>query len=136
MKNALESSTPLGPSMAPITKNRHLSTLAAIFTFANKEGYVQHPGPMGAWRRQSDDTHARDKRIPFTDEQVRTIFAMFWITAIAAFSGMRLGEITQLRANDIGSMAFTTITVNTDEGKSSPPVNLSEQTKPSAIASG
>jgi integrase len=106
MKNALESSTPLGPSMAPITKNRHLSTLAAIFTFAIKEGYVQHPGPMGAWRRQSDDTHARDKRIPFTDEQVRTIFAnlppsMFWVTAIAAFSGMRLGEITQLRANDI-----------------------------------
>ena len=44
---------------------------------------------------------------------------MFWITAIAAFSGMRLSEITQLRASDIHVIDdVTAISVNADEGKS------------------
>src|SRR3984893_9534582 len=123
MKDALESSIPLGPPMAARTKNEHLDALRAIFKFAIAEGYIVPPSPMGAGKRHPDEVAARDKRIPFTDEKVRTIFAnlppsMFWVTAIAAFSGMRLSEVTQLRATDILIDDITVISVNTDEGKS------------------
>jgi integrase len=113
------------------TVNQFTDTLAAVFDHAKRRGRFQGDNPFADQRR----IVVRDQRPAFTAAELATLFgsckletrpsvhsldsALPWITAIAAYSGMRLEEIAQLSAADIreqdGMLVFD---VHTGEGYS------------------
>ena len=104
--------------------NSYLKCLSALMNFAVNEGFLDRNPAKGL--RVVDPRHRRDRRLPFSDEQLRSIFnaplyrgcvddeygyadvgpnhprrGRFWVPLIALFSGMRLNEICQLDTADI-----------------------------------
>lgn len=104
--------------------NGYMAKLRALMTFAVNEGWIERNPAVGL--TVSDPIRERDKRLPFSVQQLRLIFdapiyqgcvddewhyatpgpnrprrARFWIPLIALFSGMRLNEICQLDVADI-----------------------------------
>ena len=104
--------------------NSYLKCLSALMNFAVNEGYIDRNPARGL--RVVDPRHRRDRRLPFSNDQLRAIFntplyrgcvddeygyadvgparprrARFWIPLIALYSGMRMNEICQLDAADI-----------------------------------
>ncbi len=107
--------------------NGYMAKLRALMTFAVNEGWIERNPAVGL--TVSDPIRQRDKRLPFSLEQLRLIFnapiylgcvddewhfatpgpnhprrARFWIPLIALFSGMRLNEICQLDVADIQTL--------------------------------
>ena len=104
--------------------NVHLANFSSFLNWAVNEELLT-PNPTRGLRLP-DDVAKRDKRHPFSDEQLRTIFnaplyrgcldgergyakpgsnrprnARFWVPLIALHTGMRLNEICQLDTADI-----------------------------------
>jgi len=104
--------------------NGYMNRLSALLNFAVNEGYLDRNPARGL--RVADPTHRRDRRLPFTADQLRSIFhaplytgclddehgyahvgaarprrARFWAPLIALYGGMRLNEILQLDLADI-----------------------------------
>lgn len=113
-----------GPVMNPATVNGYLSKLRAVLNYAQNEGWIDRNPARGL--RVVDPVRARDKRKPFSPDQLRLIFdapifrgcqndgdgyavpgparprrARFWIPLLALFAGLRMNEACQLEADDI-----------------------------------
>jgi integrase len=104
--------------------NAYLNRFGGLLNWAVDEGYIERNPVKGL--KLTDPVRRRDKRNPFSTEQLRQIFdapiyrgceddergyaqigdkkprrARFWVPLIALFSGMRLNEICQLEVGDI-----------------------------------
>ena len=104
--------------------NAYLNKFSGVINWAVEEGYLAKSPAKGL--RLRDPVKKRDKRRPFSTEQLQRIFhsplytgciddvygyakvgdakprrARFWIPLIALFSGMRMNEICQLQVADI-----------------------------------
>jgi len=107
--------------------NAYLNKFSGVLNWAVEEGYLDKSPAKGL--RLPDPVKKRDKRRPFSSEQLRRIFnsplytgcvddvygyakagdahprrARFWIPLIALFSGMRMNEICQLKVGDIRTL--------------------------------
>jgi integrase len=110
--------------MSPTTVNAYLNKLSALFNWAENEGYIDKNPARGL--RVIDPVRKKDKRQPFSTEQLTKIFnaplyrgcvddeagyahaganhprrGRFWVPVIGLYSGMRLNEICQLDVNDV-----------------------------------
>lgn len=93
--------------------NKYISQLSGLFNYAVNHGYMEQNYATG--KRLKDSVHGRDKREPFTEDEIVKIFTqvepwasnnrkkpeIFWINLIGLYSGARLGEICQLRTSDV-----------------------------------
>ena len=104
--------------------NAYLNKFAGFLNWAEQEGFVERNPARGL--RVADPVRKRDKRHPFSAEQLHRIFnaplytgcvddwngharvgpnvirrARFWIPLIGLFSGLRLNEICQLDLTDM-----------------------------------
>ena len=104
--------------------NAYLNKFSGVINWAVEEGYLAKSPAKGL--RLRDPVKKRDKRRPFSMDQLQRIFhsplytgciddvygyakvgdaqprrARFWIPLIALFSGMRMNEICQLQVADI-----------------------------------
>lgn len=117
----------VGEMVTRITTRDHLNKFSGVLNWAVEEGYLDKSPAKGL--RLPDPVKKRDKRRPFSIEQLRRIFnsplytgcvddvygyakvgdarprrARFWIPLIALFSGMRMNEICQLKVSDIRTL--------------------------------
>lgn len=114
---AVERGKELGlPTIGPGTVNGgYMVHISAAFTFARQEQWIASNPFEGL--SVHDPVSARDKRDPFTMDQLRTLFSSapwnapaphdrdkpgaYWVPLIALFTGARLGEIAGLRIMDV-----------------------------------
>ncbi|MEH3122143.1 MAG: hypothetical protein PGN16_09215 [Sphingomonas phyllosphaerae] len=114
---AIEKGRQLGLStISPGTINvGYLAHMSALFGWAEKEDWADKNPFKGL--AVHDPVEARDKRDPFSMDQLATLFSAapwsrplphddkrpgrFWVPLIALFTGMRLGEIAGLRLMDV-----------------------------------
>ena len=114
----------LQTTLSPGSINGYMAKLRALLTFAANEGWIGKNPATGL--NVIDPIRDKDKRLPFSSEQLRLIFeapiyrgcvddewhfatpgpnrprrARFWIPLIALYSGMRLNEICQLDVADV-----------------------------------
>jgi hypothetical protein len=61
IREAIESPVALAAPISPKTHGEHISTLAAVFTLAVKEGYLAR-SPIGAWKRRPDEVRQTSQR--------------------------------------------------------------------------
>lgn len=103
------------PALHHKTANNYLNYLSALFNWAVKEGHVERNNAVGlqvaAPQRQTKS------RLPFSTEQLNRIFnarlyqtaagdigsrdGRFWVPLLSLWTGMRLNECVQLRADDV-----------------------------------
>lgn len=120
------------PVLATHTANDYLRTLGGLFRYAVREGYLAKDPSDGLLIRAEKKVSAKDRRYPFSADDLKAIFAAplytgckddesgyavegnkiirrgrFWIPLIALFSGMRLNEICQLTLDDFAVMDGT-----------------------------
>jgi integrase len=113
------------PMLAVDTANDYLRTLGGLFRFAVNEGYLTKDPTTGLLIRAEKKVRAKDKRLPFSTDDLKAIFnaplftgcvddeagyakpgsqiirrGRFWVPLIALFAGMRLNEIAQLTLDD------------------------------------
>lgn len=113
--------------LSPGSVNGYMNKLGSLLNYAVNEGWIERNPAKGL--RVVDPVRRRDKRSPFSTEQLRLIFnaplyrgcvddewhyaepgpnqprrGRFWVPLIALFSGMRLNEICQLDTDDIRSV--------------------------------
>jgi len=111
-------------TLSQASANGYMNRLSALLNFAVNEGYIDRNPARGL--RIANTTHRRDRRLPFSNEQLWSIFnaplykgclddgygyaqagtarprrARFWAPLIALYEGMRLNEICQLDVADI-----------------------------------
>ena len=99
--------------MAPKTVNQHISCLNLLMEWACRERLLDANPAKGLWVEETK--LFKDKRDPFTIEQLNAIFdndmmrsyhqansARFWVPMLALWTGARLNEICQLMLADIG----------------------------------
>ena len=104
--------------------NAYLNKFAGALNWAEQEGFIDRNPARGL--RVADPVRKRDKRHPFTTDQLQRIFhaplytgcvddwngyarvgphvvrrARFWVPLIGLFSGLRLNEICQLDIDDV-----------------------------------
>jgi integrase len=104
--------------------NAYINRFGGVMHWAIDEGYIDRNPLKGL--KLPDPVKRRDKRMPFSIEQLRCIFtaplytgclddergyavagsacprrARFWVPLIALFSGLRMNEICQLEVGDI-----------------------------------
>ena len=107
--------------------NAYVNRFGGVLNWAMDEGYIERNPVRGL--KLPDPVKRRDKRRPFSAEQLRHLFnapiytgcrndeyhyaiagnqrprrARFWIPLIALFSGLRLNEICQLEVADIQTL--------------------------------
>ena len=113
-----------GEGLSNRTLNRYVSSLHGLFDWAKKRGYATGENPFSQQMR-SRASRQRAGWVPFSDAELTKLFrspllleatweqrvrpdrfdmeaAMRWIPLIALFSGMRSGEVCQLRLEDVG----------------------------------
>ncbi len=120
--------------------NNYLHNLSALFNWG-VDGWrmIRNPAKGLALK---DDRNERDLRSPFSTEQLRSIFSAplytgcvddekgyhrpgpnvirrgrFWVPLIALWTGMRLGEVCQLRTNDIAAYEGVPVILIDDAGE-------------------
>ena len=101
-------------TLGPVSINGYMIALSSILNFSVNEGMIGRNPSRGL--RVIDPVKKRDKRLPFSCEQLRLIFtshiyqgksdehrdsARFWVSLIGLFSGMRLNEICALDVADV-----------------------------------
>jgi len=114
------------PPLSATSVNSHMQRLSAIFNFAMGEQMTDHNPAKTIKSIKQKDGKRRKPRMPFTEEEFRTIFTAplftgckddergyavkgnnrpkrhrYWVPLIAYFTGMRLNEICQLFHEDI-----------------------------------
>lgn len=120
-------------AMSAVTANSYLSALHALLDFAVHEELIGR-NPAQGLRVADSGPRAKDRRYPFSTDQLKAIFdapiyrscigeetprtARFWVPLIALFTGMRLNEICQLDVADIVEREGTAlILVRAEEGR-------------------
>ena len=107
----------------PTTLNKYLSTLSPLFKWMRKRGYYTGSNPCDGLFY--DIPKSSNPRPPFTTEQLNTILKSplftgfqadgkehlkgncraddwrYWIPLVCLFTGARLGEVAQLRTEDV-----------------------------------
>ncbi len=114
--------------LSPVTCNKHFQTIGGMFIYAQKQGWIERNYAEGLMIKNAQK--ASVPRAEYKPEQIRQIITQIciakyknkpenlWIPVIAAYTGMRLGEICQLRENDIICKDdIWHFSVNTNEGK-------------------
>ncbi len=111
-------------TLSPASVNGYMTKFRAVMNYASNEGWIERNPAKGL--QVIDRVRRRDKRLPFSTEQLRLIFdapiyrgclddwagystpgparprrGRFWVPLIALFSGMRMNEICQLHVADI-----------------------------------
>lgn len=114
----------LATTLTAASVNGYMVKLRTLFNFAVNEGWMDRSPARGL--RVLDPVRRRDKRLPFSTEQLRLIFnaplytgctddwfgyampgdarprrGRFWVPLIALFAGLRLNEACQLHVADI-----------------------------------
>jgi len=98
--------------LSPGTVNKYLASLSSLFNWALKEELLDRNPATGL--AIADTIRAKDKRLPFSDDQLKRIFSdpvftdhdygnrpsRFWVPWIGYLSRMRLNEICQLNTED------------------------------------
>ena len=128
--------------ISPANLNAYLNKLSGVFAWAMKEQLIDRNPAMGL--KVPDPTLRREKRLPYSITQLRTIFAAplyvgcqddghgyakpgqnrprnarFWIPLVGLFCGLRLNEICQLDVADIrvvDEIACFAITASAETG--------------------
>jgi integrase len=110
--------------LSPASVNGYMTKFRAVMNFCQNEGWIERNPAKGL--QVIDRVRRRDKRLPFSTEQLRLIFdapiyrgcvndragystpgqahprrGRFWVPLIALFSGMRMNEICQLHVADV-----------------------------------
>ncbi len=100
--------------LAPKTVNRHVAALAALFRWAKQSGLCADNPAQG--QRIAEPAVGHNAFLPFATAELKAILrpptesrldqssdavAVYWVSLIAAFSGMRLSEICRLRIADL-----------------------------------
>lgn len=97
--------------LSPVTCNKNFITLGGMFIFAKKQGWTTHNYAEGLTIKNA--RRASVERAEYANEQIACIIKdiciakyrrkpeNLWIPVISAYTGMRLGEVCQLRASDI-----------------------------------
>ena len=110
--------------LSPASVNGYMTKFRAVLNFAANEGWIDRNPSRGL--QVIDPVRKRDKRLPFSADQLQLIFnaplytgclddwqgyavpgparprrGRFWIPLIALFSGLRLNEACQLDVADI-----------------------------------
>ncbi|MBO9502990.1 site-specific integrase, partial [Brevundimonas sp. A19_0] len=110
--------------LSPASVNGYMTKFRAVMNFCQNEGWIERNPAKGL--QVIDRVRRRDKRLPFSPDQLRLIFdaplyrgcvddwagystpgharprrGRFWVPLIALFSGMRMNEICQLHVADI-----------------------------------
>lgn len=123
--DAARSLPPAKVGLAPATVNRNLEIVRQILRSAATEGIQTVDGVDTSRLRRRDTIRARDKRVPFSADDCRSIFrspiwtgsrsekrrrfpgdviirdALFWVPIIAAYTGARREEIAGLMPEDV-----------------------------------
>lgn len=105
--------------ISSITANNHMNRLREFFRWSESMGYISR-NPLPDDNIPAPKVSKQAKRDPITDDQAKLIFghslfsehkgtktkkiqhaSHFWQPLIAAYSGMRLGEISQLSVQNI-----------------------------------
>lgn len=120
--------------ISPSTVNKYMSTISPLFDWAKREGYVENNPCKGLFLDlQKGKKSGRNRRPPFSVDQLNKIlksplftgFAKdgkewqpgenrasdwrYWIPLVCLFTGARIGEIAQLRVDDVrndGGIAY------------------------------
>lgn len=120
--------------------NNYLHNLSALFNWGVDSWRVTRNPAKGLALK--DDRNERDLRSPFSTAQLRAIFSAplytgcvddeggygrpgpnvirrgrFWVPLIALWTGMRLGEVCQLRSNDITAYEGVPVILIDDAGE-------------------
>ena len=126
-----EKGTKARPRLSPATVNKSLGAVAAVFAWAVSNGYLDTN--VAAGMTVKDPVSAKDKRLPFTTEDLKTVFradhgryrerdpALFWLPLLALYTGARLSELGQALVSDIKTdqAGITYLDINAlDGGKS------------------
>jgi integrase len=104
------------------TINRYVTSLSSVFKWARNRGHFDGDNPFTDQARREADTK-KVGWVPYTTDELNTLFrapmfnvsaddrtrpakhtvetALRWVPLIALYSGMRLGEICQLRTGDV-----------------------------------
>ena len=112
--------------LSPVSVNLYLQLTRSLFKWAVKQDMIsKNPAEV---LEDHDEGRAQDKRAVFDDADIRRFLDyigdakgnpwLWWIPRILALSGMRLGEVAQLRKCDVreerGVLVFD---VNAEDGK-------------------
>lgn len=99
--------------LSPTGVNNYLKYLMAFLTWCYKRGKIDRIPTAMSEIQVADPIRKEDKRLPFSNTQLSTIFhsevyaedrrrdCMFWVPLIALWNGMRSNEICQLDTADI-----------------------------------
>lgn len=101
---------PSVPRLAPASVNAHYQAIRSFFNWAVDHDHLQQ-NPATVLKDVKTGRASAD-RLPFDDDDLRLYFAKldskqnrqpfeYWIPRIMAFSGCRLGEVAQLRVEDV-----------------------------------
>ena len=107
-----EKDTEQRPRLSPATVNKALGAVAAVFSWAVSNGYMDTN--VAAGMTVKDQVRAKDKRLPFNVEDLKTIFRaedhgryrerdpeLFWLPLLALYTGARMTELGQALVSDI-----------------------------------
>ncbi|NTZ43259.1 site-specific integrase [Altererythrobacter sp. SALINAS58] len=128
-------------SISPITVNKYLSTISPFLDWCVTNAYADRNPCVGLF---FDVKKGKNPRPPFSDEQLRRIFTSplftgflrdgkehlpgeqktndwrYWLPLVCLFTGARVGEIAQLRTDDIqeeGGIPFIFIRHDEEKGQ-------------------
>lgn len=100
--------------MSVVSANIYIMRLASVLGWAMQEGLIAHNPALGLLLPEPEA--AKDKRHPFTIEQLNTIFGSetmqrhraasntrWWIPILALWTGCRLSELCQLHMDDVAT---------------------------------
>ena len=98
--------------MSPTTANSYIGKMSGLFRWAAREGLVDRN--VAERLMLPEDTHRRDARLPFSEEQLRTILRsdVFheprdawdhrqWVFVLSLYGGLRLNEACGLECGDV-----------------------------------
>lgn len=111
--------------LSPRSVNAYQQAARSLFRWAHQHDLIPaNPGIVLSDVKTKGT--AREERLPFTDEDLQLYFAelrkelqkepcLFWIAAIMAYTGCRLGEVAQLRNDDLRQeQGIWVIDINSD----------------------
>jgi integrase len=127
-----------GEQLSNKTLNRYVSSLSSLYKWARKRGHFDGANPF------SEQSRAKARKgttgwLPYNDDELNALFgsplfrdagearikpkqhsaetALLWVPLIALFSGMRLGEVCQLRTADVRREGDVWVFNITEEGE-------------------
>ena len=113
--------------LSPATVNKSLGAVAAVFSWAVSNDYMDTN--VAAGMTVKDPVSAKAKRLPFAMEDLKTIFGqdhgryrsrdpeLFWLPLLALYTGARMTELGQALVRDIKKeQGVVYLDINSEEG--------------------